>query len=371
MRIKICGITNLDDALSAVEAGADMLGFNFYPKSPRCIKPEDCAVIIRLLRARGAHPTTVGVFVNAGTEEVRDRLDFCGLDLAQLHGDEPPEMLAEFGERAYKALRPATPADLEQALLRFPEKGTAPAVLVDAHSPDKYGGTGHKADWELARLVARSRPLLLAGGLDAENVAEAIRQVRPWGVDVASGVESAPGRKDPRKIAEFIQAARRAVRNIPMTIELAHLEDAAEILSLQKFAYRSEAELNQDFCIPPLTQTLPEIQAEFSCQLFLKAEVEGCILGSVRAYTTQDGVCHIGRLIVHPDWQNLGIGSRLLRVVERCFKEAKCYELFTSERSTRNIYLYEKLGYRLFKQEKLNERVNLVYLVKYLEKWEG
>ena len=161
----------------------------------------------------------------------------------------------------------------------------------------------------------------------------------------------------------FIQAARQAIPKPPISIEPAQVSDAAEILALQKLAYQSEAELNQDYTIPPLTQTLQEIEAEFARQTFLIAQADGQIIGSVRAFI-QNGTCHIGRVIVHPDCQNQGIGSRLMQGIEQRFHGVKRYELFTSQRSTRNLYLYQKLGYRPFRQEPLSERVTLVYLEK-------
>ncbi len=363
MKIKICGITNLEDALAAVEEGADMLGFNFHPQSPRYVKPESCAAIINLMAARGVHATTVGVFVNSPLEEVSALLARCGLDLAQLHGDEPPKQLAALGDRAFKALRPATLEALVEAEQAYPENGRAPGFLVDAYQPGKYGGTGHPADWSLAREAARHRPILLAGGLSPETVEAAIREVRPWGVDVASGCEAAPGRKDRQKIAAFVRAVREGNEASRVTIVPAAVEDASEILALQKLAYRSEAELNGDFSIPPLTETLEEIRAEFGRLHFLKAVVDGRIVGSVRADAPQE-TCSIGRLIVHPDWQNQGIGRRLMQAIEASFEKVGRYELFTSERSRRNLALYQKLGYRPFRQERLNEHVNLVYLEK-------
>ncbi len=208
MKVKICGITSLEDAQAAVRAGADLLGFNFYPASPRYISPQACRAIAEVLRPTGV--CLVGVFVNAGVEEVRSTLAECGLHLAQLSGDEPPEVLAELGGLAFKALRPADSQALDGMLARYPARASAPAWLLDAARPGEFGGTGQSADWRLAAGLAARAPLLLAGGLKPENVAAAVRQVRPWGVDVASGVESTTGRKDFHKMVEFIQAARRA-----------------------------------------------------------------------------------------------------------------------------------------------------------------
>jgi ribosomal protein S18 acetylase RimI-like enzyme len=148
-----------------------------------------------------------------------------------------------------------------------------------------------------------------------------------------------------------------------LIIASAQLADAPVILDLQKLAYHSEAVLNDDFTIPPLTQTLPEIEADFQQQVYLKATRDGTIIGAVRGYE-RDGTCCVGRLIVHPDCQNLGIGTQLLKAIEAHFNAVQRYELFTSENSARNLYLYQKLGYRPFRTAKLSDNVILVYLEK-------
>ncbi len=207
IHVKICGITTLNDALAAIEAGADMLGFNFYPQSPRYIPPADCARIVSLIPNHQSLITLVGVFVNSPLAEVKAILDDCGLHLAQLHGDEPPEFLEALEGRAFKGLRPATLEQAQADARCFARRG-APALLVDACRPGAYGGTGQTGDWSLARALAEEYPILLAGGLTPENVAEAVAQVHPWGVDVASGVESNPGRKDALKMRAFVRAAK-------------------------------------------------------------------------------------------------------------------------------------------------------------------
>lgn len=146
-----------------------------------------------------------------------------------------------------------------------------------------------------------------------------------------------------------------------LIITPAQLADAPTILALQKLAYHSKAVLNDDFTIPPLTQTLPEIEADFQQQVYLKAVQGGTIVGAVRGYE-KDGTCYIGRLIVHPDRQNRGIGTQLLKAIEAHFHTAQRYELFTSENSARNLYLYQKLGYHIFRTAQLSDRVRLVYL---------
>jgi GNAT superfamily N-acetyltransferase len=148
-----------------------------------------------------------------------------------------------------------------------------------------------------------------------------------------------------------------------MIIESAQIEDAQEILALQKLAYLSEAEIHDDYTIPPLHQTLEEAEAEFKDQYVLKATVAGMIVGSVRAYL-RAGTCFVGKLIVHPDFQNQGIGTQLMHEIEACFSKAGRYELFTGHKSERNLYLYQKLGYRPFRTQKINEKLRLVFLEK-------
>lgn len=150
---------------------------------------------------------------------------------------------------------------------------------------------------------------------------------------------------------------------LKMIIKPATINDADEILSLQKLAYQSEAEIYNDFNIPPLNQSLEEIKDEFDNKTFLKAVVDGKIIGSVRAFVEQ-GTCYIGRLIVHPDFQNQGTGTKMMNEIEKFFKKAKRFELFTGHKSKRNIYLYQKLGYRIFRTEKITDNLEIVYLVK-------
>lgn len=211
MHVKICGLTNLDDALAAVDAGADHLGFNFYPQSPRYITPEVCAAIINALNDQGASRSAirfVGVFVNAPTARVAETMMRCGLHLAQLHGDETPENVAALNGRAFKAFRGLRQDYASYApILETGADDRGPAFLIDAYSSGAYGGTGQTVDWSAARTIAEQYPIFLAGGLTPENVAEAIAQAQPWGVDVASGVERAPGRKDHAKLSAFIRNA--------------------------------------------------------------------------------------------------------------------------------------------------------------------
>jgi phosphoribosylanthranilate isomerase len=203
-KIKICGIRTVDDALAAMNAGADLIGFNFYPKSPRYIDVGICRNIMSVMRRHG-QVACVGVFVNASVADIHATMDTCGLSLAQLHGDETVEVLKQLDGKAFKAFRgiPEDPDDFARE--------DSPAFLLDASVKGIYGGSGVTADWNGAAELARKFPLLLAGGLTPENVAEAIKQVKPWGVDVASGVESEPGKKDIKSMATFVQAVQQSL----------------------------------------------------------------------------------------------------------------------------------------------------------------
>lgn len=210
-KIKICGIKNIEDAISAIEAGADMLGFNFYPKSPRYIEKNICAEITSVLKKEYPHIKLVGVFVNSSIEEIKDILQTCSLDLAQLHGDETLEMLNELNEKAFKAIRLSASQSVNMSVLvreSVTESVDKPAFLIDAQVKDVYGGSGVKADWDVASELAKRYKFLLAGGLTPENVGDAVKQVNAWGVDVASGVESSPGVKDEAKMIEFVKKIR-------------------------------------------------------------------------------------------------------------------------------------------------------------------
>jgi phosphoribosylanthranilate isomerase len=212
--VKVCGITNLDDGRCAVEAGVDFLGFVFYPKSSRFVTLEQAAAIVRTIRREFGvdAPRCVGVFVNGSVEHVLATLDGAGLDLAQLHGGEPPADVRMLHPRAFKAIRPRSCDDAEAAAAAYsdviPNDITLPQILVDAYHPQQFGGTGIPADLAVARLLARHLRLLLAGGLTPETVGPAIEQVRPWGVDVSSGVERDKGIKDHARVRAFVEAVR-------------------------------------------------------------------------------------------------------------------------------------------------------------------
>jgi phosphoribosylanthranilate isomerase len=196
--IKICGITCLEDAQMAVAAGADALGFNFWPGSPRHIAPQDAA---RITAKLGANTVKIGVFVDPNAVEIAETVRAAGLDLAQIHGSVPP-LTVHFWQ-AFSA-GPGLENDLRAAL----ETSRAEAFLIDAPAGAQRGGTGRAFDWSVVRgLPGR---IVLAGGLGPDNVAQAIRQARPWGVDACSRLESAPGRKDPAQVGAFIQTVRQA-----------------------------------------------------------------------------------------------------------------------------------------------------------------
>lgn len=248
VKVKICGLTKLEDARVAVEAGADLLGFIFYEPSPRYVSPAVAGEIVLSLKQQFAagewshlepaadhrehedslpasqglngrrRPCFIGVFVNATLDTVERSLDLGQLDAAQLHGEESPEFVEHFNCRAFKALRPKSSQAADRLIEAYAPNSTRasshshwfylPDLLIDAYHPTLYGGTGHVTDWSMAAAVAQRHSILLAGSLDPTNVADAIRAVQPWGVDVSSGVEIEPGKKDHGKVREFISAAK-------------------------------------------------------------------------------------------------------------------------------------------------------------------
>jgi phosphoribosylanthranilate isomerase len=248
IKVKICGLTNLEDALVATEAGADLLGFIFYEPSPRYVRPAAVREIVLSVKEKtqekSNRPIFVGVFVNASPETVAHILEMCRLDAAQLHGDEPPEFLQAFPGRAYKALRPQSlpeahlmvrtyrsftstssnqpdfqPSNLPTRSANLPTRSAnLPTFLLDAYHPTLYGGTGQVTDWSVAAQIARQHSVLLAGSLTPDNVAQAIEAVQPWGVDVSSGVEREKGKKDHVKIKRFVEATKTVKRTVERRI---------------------------------------------------------------------------------------------------------------------------------------------------------
>ena len=200
VRVKICGITTIDDASMAVAAGADALGFVFHSLSPRNITPEAAAAIIREVPP---FVQTVGLFVDMPIEYVNDTVEATGLDVVQLHGDETPDYCRLVRRRVVKAFR-IKDIDSLEPIRRYSVAG----FLLDAWSPKAYGGTGMTFNWDIAKVAEQYGPIILAGGLTPENVAQAVETVSPFAVDVSSGVESVPGRKDPEKVLAFIRHAQ-------------------------------------------------------------------------------------------------------------------------------------------------------------------
>jgi len=209
--VKICGLTTLIDAQLAVDAGADYLGFIFYEKSPRCVTIEQVQAIISGLH-KPAQVRSVGVFVDATAAVIDTARTACQLDLIQLHGQES-RTFVQAVPSAYKAIRPANYADWKSLAAQYlpteSEDTRLPTLLIDAYHPTQHGGTGLSVDREIALDARRQTPrLMLAGGLTAENVSEAVRIIQPFAVDVSSGVESVPRLKDPVKIRAFVRAVR-------------------------------------------------------------------------------------------------------------------------------------------------------------------
>ncbi len=220
--VKICGLTNWEDTWNALQAGADFLGFVCNANDPRYIDPEAVRIIVqRLHREKPIPPPyTVGIFADAAVETVQAVLAVTGLDYGELQGDETPAVLQALGRRAYKKLRPhsAEEADADAGWYAplAPKGRHAPKVLVDAYHPDLYGEDAAQLNWDIQRYLTEQRfKIIMGGGLTPANVVEAIRYVRPWGVNVNCGVESDSGRKDPTKVIAFIQAAKHAFEGAP------------------------------------------------------------------------------------------------------------------------------------------------------------
>jgi phosphoribosylanthranilate isomerase len=213
--IKVCGIMTLEDGLAAADAGADLIGLNFYRKSPRFVERDVAALIAAAMREQlgVACPIFVGLFVNEAVGMISRTMEQVGFRAVQLSGDESPEMLRELRGTAYKGIRPRTPAEAAADAALFapfgPEDRRLPSLLVDAYHPSLYGGTGESAAADVFAAAAAPR-VMLAGGLTPANVANRVVALKPWGVDVASGVEveGQPGRKDAAKMRAFVQAVR-------------------------------------------------------------------------------------------------------------------------------------------------------------------
>jgi phosphoribosylanthranilate isomerase len=204
MNVKICGITSAEDALEAVRLGARYIGFICHAASPRYIAPEDIAAIVHKLPKA---ILKVGVFVDAQPATVLETVERAGLDIAQLHGDETAAICKASGPRIWKALRvsESTPDERKQLLKRAQAYAECEAILIDAKSAKAHGGTGERSDWTFAAELGMQRPVVLAGGIGAENVREAMQRVDPWAIDVSSSVEDAPGKKSHAKMKQLFE----------------------------------------------------------------------------------------------------------------------------------------------------------------------
>jgi phosphoribosylanthranilate isomerase len=211
-RVKICGIRSFEDGLAALEAGADYLGFNFYSKSPRYLEPRACGRLLADLKAVGIPFVSVGILADAGAREIERALALSGVEEAQVCGPIAREEFEALGGRAFVAHRVADEDSLRAAFMRFPPRLSAPAFLLDACVPGSFGGTGRRVARGLAELAAGFGPYFLAGGLTPENVGQSVAELAPWGVDVASGVESSPGRKDADAVRRFVRNAKATSR---------------------------------------------------------------------------------------------------------------------------------------------------------------
>lgn len=207
IRVKICGITNMEDALSAVDYGADALGFVFFEKSPRYITPDKAREIISRLPP---FVTTVGVFVNEEAARINEIMDIAGIDILQLHGDEKPDA-CNICHRVIKAFRVKNLTDLKPL-----ENYRCSAFLLDTYSPESFGGTGQIFNWDIAVEAKRFGRIILSGGLNPDNIEKAVMYVRPYAVDVSSGIEEDKGKKDLKKMRAFIEKAKKAFARLTL-----------------------------------------------------------------------------------------------------------------------------------------------------------
>lgn len=375
-KVKICGLSRPEDIAVVNELHPDYIGFVFADFSHRYVDKETAGALKSQL---DPGIQAVGVFVNEDVHFVAELMNEGVIDIAQLHGSEDNDYIAELRSllKPDDALASVTAcgstentADTSIKIIRAfninkissmeeIEESTADLVLVDSGT-----GSGETFDW--SRLAEIKRPYLLAGGLSPDNIAEAVEALHPYGVDVSSGVET-DKLKDPEKMRRFVELVREtesstAARDEEPCILPAERADLEEILQLQYLAYQSEAALFKSRDIPPLKETLDEVIEEFEAGTVLKLVEEGKIIGSVRA-SEKDGTVYIGKLMVHPTRQRRGYGRHLLEEIEKCYP-GKRYELFTSTRSIDNISLYQKCGYKIFGNKVINDELEFVYLEK-------
>ena len=367
MKIKICGLKRKEDIEKANALHPDYIGFVFADFSHRYVDKETA----RQLKSH-LDPSikAAGVFVNEDVNFVAELMNEGIIDIAQLHGSESNDYIAELRSLLKSTKKPGAGISADEAItiirafninkvadISEIENSDADLVLVDSGT-----GSGETFDW--SRLIGIKRPYLLAGGLSPDNIKEALEALHPYGVDVSSGVET-DKLKDPEKMRRFVEIVREATAAQTGTQpQVTHAEraDLEEILQLQYLAYQSEAALFKSRDIPPLKETLEEVIEEFEAGTVLKLVEDGKIIGSVRA-CEKDGTVYIGKLMVHPTRQRKGYGRHLLEEIEKCYP-GKRYELFTSTRSIDNISLYRKCGYEIYDNKVISDELEFVYMEK-------
>ena len=405
-KIKICGLKRIEDIEAANELCPEYIGFVFADFSHRYVDKETAAKLKAHLYPK---IQAVGVFVDEDISFVAELLNEKIIDIAQLHGTEDngyieelrrlttgaatvwadsPEAdrhgagkLASDKPRIIKAFNMRKIKDISEI-----EASSADLVLVDSGT-----GSGETFDW--SSLAEIRRPYLLAGGLGPDNVRSAVESLHPYGVDVSSGVETDKV-KDTEKMKNFVSIVRetgaescsieretdaescsieressaelcsmmREADKDGIYISEAERTDLEEILKLQYLAYQSEAALFKSRDIPPLRQTIEEVEEEFDRGTILKLVEDGRIIGSVRAYE-DGGTVYIGKLMVHPDRQKRGYGKKLLSEIEKIYPD-KRYELFTSTKSVGNISLYKNCGYEIFDSKVISDELEFIYMEK-------
>lgn len=382
-KIKICGLKRIEDIEAANALRPDYIGFVFADFSHRYVNKETAA---KLKEKLSREIKAVGVFVNENVSFVAELLNDGVIDIAQLHGDEDNIYIEELrrlicgnedasydksSDENYEAYKPGadksesdkTSGDKIRIIKAFNinkihdiseiDASVADLVLVDSGT-----GSGETFDWN--KLKEIRRPYILAGGLGPDNAKSAIENIHPYGLDVSSGVET-DKLKDIEKMKRFVGIVRETDEEM-CCISRAERENLEQILKLQYLAYQSEADLFKNRDIPPLRETLEELEEEFERGTVLKLVEGNRIIGSVRAYE-ENGTLYIGKLMVHPDRQKRGYGKTLLSEIEKYYP-GKRYELFTSTRSIDNISLYKKCGYEIYDSKVISDELEFVYMEK-------
>ena len=395
MKIKICGLKRIEDIEAANELCPEYIGFVFADFSHRCVDKETAAK----LRARlSPRIQAVGVFVDEDISFVAELMNEGVIDIAQLHGTEDNGYIEELRRMTSGAVKDQADRDQADRVGADKLESDKPRIIkafnmrkvkdifeIEASSADLVlvdSGTGSGETFDWSRLREIHRPYLLAGGLGPDNVRSAVESLHPYGVDVSSGVETDKV-KDTEKMKSFVSIVRETDADLcsieresnaelcsmmreadkdGICISEADRTDLEEILKLQYLAYQSEAALFKSKDIPPLRQTLEEVEEELGRGTILKLVEDGRIVGSVRAYE-EDGTVYIGKLMVHPDRQGRGYGSRLLSEIENIYPD-KRYELFTSTRSIDNISLYKKCGYEIYDSKVISDELEFIYMEK-------